>query len=48
VERLRRLVGGLPPPGQLDLVVAVPVGCGIADDLPPKVHFNAGLGGWRR
>jgi hypothetical protein len=42
--RLRRLLqalGGLPPPGQLDLVVAVPVGCGMADDLPPGVHFNA-------
>jgi hypothetical protein len=40
LERLRRLVGGLPPPGQLDLVVAVPVGCGMADDLPAGVHFN--------
>lgn len=41
VERLRRSVGGLPPPGQLDLVVAVPVGSGMADDLPPGVHLNA-------
>ncbi|MBN9521182.1 hypothetical protein J0H58_22120 [bacterium] len=40
-ERLWRSVGGLPPPGQLSLVVAVPVGCGMADDLPPGVHFNA-------
>ncbi len=41
LERLQRSVGGLPPPGQLDLVVAVPVGCGMADDLPPGVHLNA-------
>jgi hypothetical protein len=41
LERLVQRVGGLPPPGQLDLVVAVPVGSGMADDLPPGVHFNA-------
>ena len=41
VERLRQRVGDRPPPGRLDLVVAVPVGCGMADDLPPGVHFNA-------
>jgi hypothetical protein len=40
LERLRLVVGGLPPPGQLDLVVAVPVGSGLSDDLPPGVHFN--------
>jgi hypothetical protein len=40
LERLVQRVGGLPPPGQLDLVVAVPVGSGIAADLPPGVHFN--------
>ena len=40
LKRLRLQVGGLPPPGQLDLVVAVPVGSGIADGLPPGVHFN--------
>lgn len=28
VERLQQLVGGLPPPGQLDLVVAVPTRLG--------------------
>ena len=41
VDRLRRAVGGLPTPGQLDLIVAVPVGSGMADDLPPGVHLNA-------
>ncbi|HEX4610912.1 MAG TPA: hypothetical protein VH092_22165 [Urbifossiella sp.] len=41
LERLKLSVGGCPPPGQLDLVVAVPVGCGMADDLPPGVHLNA-------
>ncbi|MBN9522538.1 hypothetical protein J0H58_29120 [bacterium] len=41
LERLRRSVGGLRPPGQLALVVAVPVGCGTADGLPPGVHLNA-------
>ncbi len=40
VDRLRRAVGGVPP-GQLDLIVAVPLGCGMADDLPVGVHFNA-------
>ena len=40
LERLVQRVGGLPPPGQLDLVVAVPVGSGMADDLPPGVHLN--------
>jgi hypothetical protein len=40
LERLALRVGGLPPPGQLDLVVAVPVGSGLAEDLPPGVHFN--------
>jgi len=40
LERLRRAVGGLPPLGQLDLIVAVSVGCGMADDLPPGVHLN--------
>ncbi|HEX4609710.1 MAG TPA: hypothetical protein VH092_16040 [Urbifossiella sp.] len=39
--RLKRKVGGFPPPGQLDLVVAVPVGCGMADDLSPGVHYHA-------
>jgi len=39
--RLKRSLSGLPPPGQLDLVVAVPVGCGMTDDLPPGVHFTA-------
>lgn len=41
LERLRRSVGGLPPPGQLDLVVVVPVGSGTADGLPPGIHLNA-------
>ncbi len=41
VERLRRTVGGMSAAGQLDLVVAVPVGSGMADDLPPGVHLNA-------
>jgi hypothetical protein len=41
LERLVQRVGGLLPPGQLDLVVAVPVGSGMADGLPPGVHFNA-------
>jgi hypothetical protein len=41
LDRLRRAVGGRPPPGQLDLVVAVPVGCGKADDLPPRVPFTS-------
>ena len=41
LERLKRSVVGLPPPGQFELVVAVPVGCGMVDDLPPGVHFNA-------
>jgi hypothetical protein len=41
LDRLRRSVGGLPPPGQLDLIVAVPVGSGMADDLPLGVHLNA-------
>jgi hypothetical protein len=41
LERLRRSVGGHPPPGQLDPIVAVPVVSGMADDLPPGVHFNA-------
>ncbi|MBN9521432.1 hypothetical protein J0H58_23400 [bacterium] len=41
LERLRRSVGGLPPPGQLELVEALPVGSGMADGLPPGLHFNA-------
>jgi hypothetical protein len=40
LERRRRALGRLLPLGQLDLVVAVPVGSGMADDLPPGVHFN--------
>ncbi|HYH63334.1 MAG TPA: hypothetical protein VD866_01410 [Urbifossiella sp.] len=40
VERLRRAVGGSLPPGQLNLIVAVPVGSGMADGLPPGVYFN--------
>lgn len=40
LDRLRPALGGRHPPGQLDLIVAVPVGCGMADDLPPGVHFN--------
>ncbi len=40
LDRLRQALGGFPPAGQLDLVVAVPVGCGMADGLPPGVHFN--------
>ena len=39
--RLKRSLGDRPPPGQLDRVVAVPVGCGMADDLTPGVHFAA-------
>jgi hypothetical protein len=39
-DRLRQALSGLPPPGQFDLVVAVPVGCGMADDLPPGVHLT--------
>lgn len=46
LNRLRQVLGGLPPPGQFELVV-VPVRCGMADDLPPGVHFNAD-GGWPR
>jgi len=41
LDRLRQALGGLPPPGQLDLIVAVPVGSGKADDLPPGLYFNA-------
>jgi len=41
LERLQLALGALPPPGQLDLVVAVPVGCGMSDGLPPGVHLNA-------
>lgn len=41
LDRLKLRFGSLPPPGRLDLVVAVPVGSGMADDLPPGVHFNA-------
>jgi hypothetical protein len=40
LERLVRRVGGLPPPGELSLVVAVPVGSGMADGLPAGVHFK--------
>jgi hypothetical protein len=39
--RLRQTLGGLPPPDQLDLVIAVPVGSVMADDLPPGVHLSA-------
>ncbi len=30
-----------PAPGQLETVVAVPVGCGVADGRPAGVYFNA-------
>jgi len=40
LDRLRQALGGLSPPGQLDLVVAVPVWCGMADGLTQGVHFN--------
>jgi len=38
---MRQALGGLPPPSQLNLIVAVPVVSGMADDLPRGVHFNA-------
>ncbi len=41
LDRSSQVVSGLPPRGQLDLAVAVPVGCGMADDLPPGVHLPA-------
>jgi len=44
LANLKRSLGDLPPPGRLDLVVADPVGSGMADDLPPCVHLTAG--GW--
>lgn len=37
----RHSIYGLPPPGRLNLIVAVPVGGWTADDLPPDVHFGA-------
>ncbi|MBN9518857.1 hypothetical protein J0H58_10115 [bacterium] len=41
VDRLRWSVGSPQSSGELDLVVAVPVGSGTADHLPPGVHLNA-------
>jgi hypothetical protein len=38
--KLEYALGELLPPGLLDLVAAVPVGCGMTDDLPHGVHFN--------
>ncbi|HEX4613143.1 MAG TPA: hypothetical protein VH092_33450 [Urbifossiella sp.] len=40
VAKRNRLLGGRLPPGELSPVVAAPVGCGMADDLPPGVHYN--------
>jgi hypothetical protein len=41
VEKLLQTIGDLPPPGQLEMVVAVPVGCDMADGQGPGVYFNA-------
>ncbi len=40
LEKLQHVVANRPPPGQLEMVVAVPFGCGMAFDQPPGVHFN--------
>jgi hypothetical protein len=41
LTKLRRAIGGLPPPGQLELVVAVGDGADMAEGRPPGVYYNA-------
>lgn len=46
-EVCRQAVGTLRPPGQQDLVAAVPVECGMVDDLTPG-FTSPQAGGWRQ
>ncbi|MDB5307938.1 MAG: hypothetical protein JWO38_2140 [Gemmataceae bacterium] len=45
LNKLQQVVGDRPPPGQLGLIVAVPVGCDMAEGRPPGVYYPAGGGG---
>lgn len=40
LAKLERVVEGLPPPGQLSLIVVVSVGSGMAEGRPSGVFFN--------
>ncbi len=39
--KLLQTISDIPPPGQLEIVEAVPVGCDAAEGQPPGVYFNA-------